>query len=862
MKRHITLLISIFAAISLSAASHQTLNSGWEFKGERYFNWHPATVPGCVHTDLMAIGQLEDPFVMMNEKAAQWVDKENWHYRMRFDVDGALMAESNIELLFYGLDTFATVTLNGTQILSTDNMFRLWSADVKKLLKAKDNLLEICFHSPIARGIELWDKSMAATGIYYRCQNDQSKTGGIGNKRVSVFVRKAAYHFGWDWGPRLVTSGINGDVVLSGWSDVKMENPHYRTLAIEKGRARMRYEADITAERDINCRLVIKDGAKILTSKEVALKRGTNSVSTEWMLKNPKLWWCNGVGEPHLYKWQAEIVCDNRTLVSENSLVGVRTFAIEEQPDEQGASFRFVLNGKPIFSKGTNYIPQDLFTNRVSDARYEKLLTAAVEANMNTIRVWGGGIYERECFYEICDKLGLLVWQDFMFSCSLYPAEGALLENIKHEAEYQVRRLRQHPSVVIWCGNNECEDNYYNMRKNKKKLHTAGQIEYAAKQFCAQYNTIGEVCAKLSPDLPYRVSSPFSGEYFVKPNGTKGDFHYWTVWAGRVGLDGFIRKRARFFSEYGYQSYPFYETIAKFIPREEDRHTMHDAMLWHQKAAKPLVADSRLKRYNAQYYPAAKTLKDTLYVSRILQSDAFKMAIEAHRRDKGYCWGSLLWKLNDCWPVTSSTAIDYYGNWKPMHYATRRAFENLIISPYVLDGKVGVSLVSDEMTRSDGRATIEVVDFEGNRLYSKSFTTSAKANAATPIFDAAVTELLRNPADTVRCYLHTRFENKSGKVCENNTFFAFNKHLQLPQANIRHTIKAVGENRYEITVSTDKFVRALELHAADNGDLLHFSDNWFDLAAGESRTVSVKTKLSLEDFSKALSIRGLHNVGK
>ena len=370
------------------------------------------------------------------------------------------------------------------------------------------------------------------------------------------------------------------------------------------------------------------------------------------------------------------------------------------------------------------------------------------------------------------------------------------------------------------------------------------------------------MCAKLSPDLPYRVSSPFSGEYFVKPNGTKGDFHYWTVWAGRVGLDGFIRKRARFFSEYGYQSYPFYETIAKFIPREEDRHTMHDAMLWHQKAAKPLVADSRLKRYNAQYYPAAKTLKDTLYVSRILQSDAFKMAIEAHRRDKGYCWGSLLWKLNDCWPVTSSTAIDYYGNWKPMHYATRRAFENLIISPYVLDGKVGVSLVSDEMTRSDGRATIEVIDFEGNRLYSKSFTTSAKANAATPIFDAAVTELLRNPADTVRCYLHTRFENKSGKVCENNTFFAFNKHLQLPQANIRHTIKAVGENRYEITVSTDFFVRALELHATDNGDLLHFSDNWFDLAAGESRTVSVETKLSLENFSKALSIRGMHNVGK
>lgn len=262
MKRIHTLLILLSASISLSAASRQVIDSGWEFKGARYFNWHPATVPGCVHTDLMAIGQLEDPFVMMNEKAAQWVDKEDWVYRTHFDVDAALMAESNIEILFYGLDTFASVTLNGTQILSTDNMFRLWSADVKKLLKTKDNLLEICFHSPVARGIELWDKSMATTGIYYSCQNDQSKTGGIGNKRVSVFVRKAAYHFGWDWGPRLVTSGISGDVVLSGWSDVKMENPHYRTLALEKGRAKMRYESDITAERDMNCRLVIKDGTK------------------------------------------------------------------------------------------------------------------------------------------------------------------------------------------------------------------------------------------------------------------------------------------------------------------------------------------------------------------------------------------------------------------------------------------------------------------------------------------------------------------------------------------------------------------------------------------------------------------------
>ena len=840
--------------------SRQVVNRGWEFKGARSFNWHPATVPGCVHTDLMAIGQLEDPFVMLNEKSAQWVDKEDWLYRTRFDADAALMAESNIELLFYGLDTFATVTLNGTQILSTDNMFRLWSADVKHLLKAKDNLLEIHFHSPIARGIELWDRSKAATGIDYSCQNDQSQTGGIGNKRVSVFVRKAAYHFGWDWGPRLVTSGICGDVVLSGWSDVKIENPHYRTLALEKGGARMRYEADVTAERDMTCRLVIKDGATILASQEVALKRGANSVSTEWTLKNPKLWWCNGAGEPHLYEWQAEILCDGRAVASQTKSVGVRTFAIEEQPDEQGATFRFVLNGRPIFSKGTNYIPQDLFTSRVSDARYEKLLTAAAEANMNTIRVWGGGVYERECFYELCDKLGLLVWQDFMFSCSLYPAEGALLENIKHEAEYQVRRLRQHPSVVLWCGNNECENNYYAMIR--KKLHTAEQVELVGRQFRAQYNTIGEVCAALSPDLPYRVSSPFSGEYFVKPDGSKGDFHYWSVWAGKHGFDGFIRKRARFFSEYGYQSYPFYETIAKFIPREEDRHTMHDAMLWHQKSAKPLVADGRLKRYSAQYYPAAKTLEDTLYVTRILQNDAFKMAIEAHRRDKGYCWGSLLWKLNDCWPVTSSTAIDYYGNWKPMHYATRRAFENLIISPYVLDGRVGVSLVSDEMTRRDGRATIEVYDFEGRRLYGKTLTVKANANAATRIFDATVAELLRNPADTARCYIRTRFEGKRGEVCDNITFFALNKHLQLPQATIRHTVKSLGEKRYEITVTTDKFVRALELKATENGNLLHFSDNWFDLPAGESRTVSVTTSLSLEELGAALRIKGMHNVGQ
>ncbi|MGL5691318.1 MAG: glycoside hydrolase family 2 protein, partial [Bacteroidales bacterium] len=454
MKRLITFSsVLLFLALSATAKERveSPLKSAWEFKQVRGHKWYPATVPGVVHTDLMDQGIIEDPFIRLNERGVQWVDKEDWEYKTLLEISPEVKNKKHIDLVFDGLDTYADVYLNDSLIIKADNMFRQWRKDVTPLLKNDSNVLRVYFHNPYKIDVPKFD----ALPYQLECANDQSENGGIFDKKVSVFARKAGYHYGWDWGPRLVTSGIWRPVYFDAWDEAKIEDVYYRQKHVTKKEAKVDVEVTVMSSEAGKAKLEVSAPGAGSWTFDADLKPGENLIKKEIVIKNPELWWSVGLGDPHLYNFETKLIAGNQTIDSKSDRIGLRSIKVIRDKDKAGTSFYFELNGVPVFMKGANYIPQDNFLPRVTDAQYEKTIQDAVDANMNMLRIWGGGIYENKIFYDLCDEKGLLVWQDFMFACSLYPAEGELLDNIREEAGYNVKRLRNHPSVAIWCGNNE-----------------------------------------------------------------------------------------------------------------------------------------------------------------------------------------------------------------------------------------------------------------------------------------------------------------------------------------------------------------------------------------------------------------------
>ncbi|MDE5881472.1 MAG: glycoside hydrolase family 2 protein, partial [Muribaculaceae bacterium] len=656
--------------------TRQNLDYGWKFRQARQGNWHKAKVPGEIHTDLMRAGLIEDPFIGQNERKVQWVDKEDWIYETTFATSPDIARQENIDLIFKGLDTYADVYLNDSLILRADNMFREWAVPVKNILKDTDNTLRILFHSPIKTDLPKFDK----LDFRYEAVNDQSENGGIFDKQVSVFARKAGYHYGWDWGPRLVTSGIWRPIILEGWSGLKIDDVFIETQKITPENAEMKAFVSIENHHSgEKCRLELIDASSNgkLASKEYRLKNGINNLTLPFNITEPKLWWCNGLGEPHLYDIQCNVIVDKDTVAQTTVSTGVRTIEVVREKDSEGISFFFKLNGIPVFAKGANYIPCDNFLSRVTKEVYEKTIQDAVDVNMNMLRVWGGGIYEDDYFYELCDKNGIMVWQDFMFACSLYPAEGEMLDNIRYEAIDNVKRLRNHPSIALWCGNNECLEAWHGWSW-KKRYTQQGVDSIIWNQYDNLFHKVlPEVVAQHSPKSFYWPSSPFSRyDGIAEPNN--GDFHLWTVWGQSKPIDDYNHIRSRFFSEYGFQSFPTLETVKTYAPDPDDWDINSEVMLSHQRGG--AEANNRIKKYLDNAYPQPKDFESLLYMTQILQGDAIRTAIEAHRRDKPYCMGSLFWQHNDCWPVASWSSRDYYGNWKAQHYYARKAFDDILLS--------------------------------------------------------------------------------------------------------------------------------------------------------------------------------------
>ena len=831
----------------------KNLHEGWKFRQARLTNWYPATVPGVVHTDLLQNKIIEDPFFRLNERGLQWIDKEDWVYETCFTLAADMMRKENMELVFEGLDTYADVYLNDECILKADNMFRRWSIPVRQYIREENNILKVYFHSPVKIDVPKWD----ALPYQYPASNDQSENGGLFNKKISIFARKAGYHYGWDWGPRLVTSGIWRPVYIRAWSDLRINDVFIEQKEVGAGRAVIAGHVELDADKDMNGVLVtITDEVtgRVLGEWQADLKRGTNRVTVDFVLHKPKLWWSNGLGEPFLYRFRTDIIAGGELLDSKTERVGIRSLKVVHQPDKDGHTFYIELNGRPVFAKGANYIPSDNFLPRVTPENYKRTILDAAGVNMNMLRVWGGGIYENDVFYDLCDEHGIMIWQDFMFACSMYPAEGALLDNIHQEAVDNVKRLRNHACIALWCGNNECQDAWLGWGW-KREIERQNK-EYADKiwaQYRQQYHvTLPGVVREYAPGTFYWPSSPFAFEGEMSGT-TDGDRHYWSVWHGKAPISDYDSEKSRFFSEYGFQSFPEFDSVKRYAPYPEDWDIRSEVMMSHQRGGDH--ANGLIETYLLNEYKKPRDFRAFLYMNHVLQGDAIKTAIESHRRQMPYNMGTLFWQHNDCWPVASWASRDYYGRWKAQHYYVRKAYDDILISSVVEGDDLKVYAVSDRLENTSGRLQLQVCQFDGTVVHHWDKSVGISGNDSRVCFSAPLAKLLEG-ADRGTVYVRVDYTDKSGRVYHNNYYLGKQKDMDYPKVDLQTEVRSI-EGGYEVMVSADKFARAVCLSVADNESV--YSDNYFDVQPKSSVQVQVRTRLSAEAFNASLRLTCLNN---
>ena len=825
------------------------LHDNWRFRQGRSENWFPATVPGTVHTDLIANELIEDPFFRLNERSVQWVDKEDWMYETTFNASAEEVNAENQEIVFKGLDTYADVYLNHERILVADNMHRTWKCDVKGKLREGENLLEVYFNSPIKVDLPKYDQY----DYTFNTGPDQSQNGGIFNKTLSIFARKAGYHYGWDWGPRLVTSGIWRDIDLVTWNGLKLDNVQYIQKDVNASRAEMKTVVRVFSDSDLqNAEVSITADGKTVATKKTALKKGMNNVTLDYTVKKPRLWWTNGLGEPYLYDFNTTVKA-GKDEVAQSDAIGIRSLKLITKDDAQGRSLTFELNGKPVFMKGVDMIPLDNFLPRVSHEKYDKHVLDAKAVNMNMIRVWGGGVYEDDYFYDLCDRNGILVWQDFMFACSTYPADEAFLANIRQEAIDNVERLRNHCSIALWCGNNECQDVYYGWGGRYNYYKEKGVEELTTKQFKDMYfRTLPEVVDEYGGGISYRPSSPYAFED-TPSDGIHGDAHYWGVWHGRDSIGHYNVEKARFFSEYGFQSFPEFESVKIYAPEERDWSINSEVMMAHQRAGS--YANNLIKEYMDEEFRTPEDFPSFLYVGSILQGDAIKTAVEAHRRDMPHCMGTLVWQHNDCWPVASWAGRDYYGRWKAQQYYSKAAYDDILVSPVVINDTLTVNIVTDRRTPAKGKFTITAMTLDGKPFMTKSFDYTAKPLTSTEVFSSKVADLLdgRNRGDVI---FYTTFTT-GDRTYDNVGFSTKQKHMNYTAPDYTLDVAKAGDG-FDVTIGSDVFARGvfLSLDGIDN----FFSDNYFNIMPGSKRTIHVTTPLNEHDFRNQLKLISMGDI--
>lgn len=636
-------------------AEQMNLSGAWRMREADSQTWHSAHVPGSVYADLMADGTMPDPFWRENELDAFKRMKKDYVYQRAFTVTEAQLAHAHVELVCEGLDTLAHVSLNGREIAFADNMHITWVWDVKEQLHAGENTLEIRFDSPIlycakkAEEAPGWESSDATPGFRH--------------------LRKAHCMFGWDWGPRLPDAGIWRPIFLRTWDTARLENA-LMLQAHHDGMVDVTIRPEIAGESAWSAEITAPDGEVMIIPKTTAAEQVVT-------IQNPQLWWPNGLGKQPLYRVTVRLATGDTRVWR----IGLRTMTVSREKDEWGEEFCHVVNGVKVFAMGADYIPEDNILARVTPERTRRLLEDCKAANFNAIRVWGGGYYPDDAFYDICDELGLMVWQDLMYACAFYDLTPDFERSIRVETHQNVARLRHHASLALICGNNEME--MFMAGANSALInHRTWEFVPTYPHHITDYVKMFEyilpaIVKETAPQTYWWPASPSSGGNFDAPNDeNRGDNHYWDVWHGEKPFTEYRKFFFRYASEFGFQSFPCLKSVEQFtLP--DDRNIFSRVMERHQRNQ---AANGKILSYLSQTFRYPNSFDDLLYASQLMQAEAIRYGVEHWRRNRGRCMGAIIWQLNDIWPVASWASIDYYGRWKALHYAAKRFFAPVMIS--------------------------------------------------------------------------------------------------------------------------------------------------------------------------------------
>ena len=807
------------------------LGGAWKFRGRdpdgslraahrKVLRWLDGSVPGTVHTDLMACGLIPDPFYRMQENDVQWVDGVAWEYRKEFTVPRGFLEEHAVDLVAGGLDTYATIRCNGRIVGTTADMFVEHRFPVKRFLREGKNVLSILFDSPVIRAKRLeQENGMLAVAL----------------EPHRVYVRKAQYSFSWDWGPKLTTSGIWRAISLQSYSGCRLVDPSASVVSVTRERALIRFSTGVRAwgGRPLSLRLSLggPDRAAEYTHE---VRKG--EVRFTVSVPDPHLWWPSGHGEQPLYTAVFSLVAGDEVLDERQVRFGIRTVRLLQTRDAEGKSFIVEVNGRKIFCRGADWIPADSFIPRIAPSTYDRLLRMAKDAHMNMLRVWGGGFYEQDIFYDLCDRLGLMVWQDFMFACGEYPESPWFLGQVRDEAEKAVARLRNHPSIVLWCGNNECEWLFCTENPGNTPDDMVG-----AKIF---RDLLPAVVRKLDGTRPYWRSSPY-GEGF--PNDeSNGNHHQWRVWSDWKDYPGYEKDNARFVTEFGFQGPANLSTLREVtLPR--DRDPQSEVLEHHNKQVE---GTERLIRFIAAHYRIPDSLEDFVMKGQLVQAAALKCAAEHWRRRKYGTAGVLFWQLNDCWPVTSWSVIDSRLRPKAAYYFARRFFSPVLASIRQTGAGLEVWVTSDFPVPIPGTLEVSLVSFGGKTVLKEKNLLRMKSDASARIRTVKWRDLRRFELSTH--YLLARFAAEDGAVSENRHYFAEPKHTELPDPGLSWSVARTGGMSFVVSVRAKHLARdvSLEVEGAD----VEFDDNVFDIDGGSVKTVRCRSELSPWLFRRRLIV--------
>jgi len=800
----------------------------------------PATVPGCIHTDLLAAGEIQDPFYRTREIDVQWVGKARWTYSRSFELSDALRRRRRILLHCEGLDTLATVTMNGRRLGSTDNQFRQWEFDVTDVVRPGANTIDVRFDSP-----EPVQRARSASGRL------------AGNLTVPwtwpgrTYIRKSPSNYGWDWGPALPTCGIWRPLRLVAFDTARLTD-----VQIRQTHARTRVDLDVSATAEsigrasLAAAVTVKFGARTVAEGRADFRRGKAKVRLK--VANPRLWWPAGMGDQPLYDVTVDLLDGSGGLLDTAAKrIGLRTLRLDRHDDKWGESFQFVANGVPFFAKGGNWIPADQFPTRLAAADYRRLLSDCADANMNMIRVWGGGIYEPDVFYDLCDELGLCIWQDFMFACSAVPADDPeYVANVRAEAIDNVRRIRHHACLALWCGNNEMEQICVGDEWTDRQMSWADYRRLFD-------DVLPKVVRRLDPQRDYWPSSAHSprGDRSDHSNPKWGDAHLWNVWHRREPFEWYRTCEHRFNSEFGFQSFPEPKTVYAYTA-PEDRNVTSPVMEHHQRSRS---GNALILHYMLDWFRLPRDFEMLLWTSQIQHGMAMKYACEHWRRSMPRGMGTLYWQINDCWPVASWASIDYYGRWKALHYMARRFYGPVIVSGLedAERGTVEVHVTSDLGRSRPGRVVWSATDLSGAELDGGMIPVRIPARKNARVKTLRLGKLMAEHG-AANLLIWLSLEGSRRKVLAANLVtFARPKRMELPDPRIRAVVKREGDDgfRVKLTAARPALWAWCELTDSD----ARWSDNFVHLRRGEPSEIIARPvkPMTAAAFRKQLRVRSL-----